>query len=380
MVKYFFILYLLVGCANQKDTNNGDTCKNIVVDISKKEKIEQSYFIDSIKYVKLETRDDILIAKANKVAYFDSLYYILDRNSNAIYIFDEYGNYEFKVDKQGRAPDEYVEIKDFTINRKLNTIDILDLRQRKVVRYDLKDGRYVSMVSLKQFVYSILSMDNSQYLGYLPLLAGTKEFGLTLLDSVTCLQKFLIKYQGVYPSVVSDIGNLYRLGNGYGIFSQTEKMAYHYINDSLIEKYKFNYKDNFTESDFPRYTLNTLPSSDLDKMIIIASYKENKDWIIQNIIRKIDNTSILVLYSKKDDKVTVVDEISDLNHPWMPDIFPEDVEDRIIQTSQVTWESMKKLVAEASQKVPEEFRMMVENALPDDNPVLQILYLKDNDE
>lgn len=164
------------------------------------------------------------------------------------------------------------------------------------------------------------------------------------------------------------------------IFSQTEKVACHYINDSLVMKYKFDYKDYFTEGDFPRHTLNTLPSSDLDKMIIIASYKENKDWIIQTIIRKIDNTSILVLYSKKDDKVTVVDEISDLNHPWMPDIFPEDMEDRIIQTSQVSWVSMKKLVAGASQKMPEEFRIMVENALPDDNPVLQVLYLKNNHE
>lgn len=69
-----------MGCANQKDTDDQDTCTNIVVDLSKKEKIKQSYFIDSIKYVKLETRNDILIAKVNKIAYFDSLYYILDCN------------------------------------------------------------------------------------------------------------------------------------------------------------------------------------------------------------------------------------------------------------------------------------------------------------
>lgn len=115
MEKYLWIFFLLVAC-NHKDTNTvPGTLKTITINIDKKEKVQLSYFIDSIK---LETRADILIAKANKVGYFDRLYYILDRNSNAIYTFDESGNFNFKISRQGRAPEEYVEIDDFTINKK----------------------------------------------------------------------------------------------------------------------------------------------------------------------------------------------------------------------------------------------------------------------
>lgn len=92
--------------------------------------------------------------------------------------------------------------------KKTKTIDVLDLQQRKLIQYDLKNGQFISAYPLRKFIYSILAMDNGQYLGYLPLVSGTKEFGLTLLDSATNLQKELIKYEGLFPSFANNAGNL----------------------------------------------------------------------------------------------------------------------------------------------------------------------------
>lgn len=379
MEKYLWIFFLLVAC-NHKATNTiPGALKTITINIDKKEEVQLSYFIDSIKYIKLETRADILIAKANKVGYFDRLYYILDRNSNAIYTFDELGNFNFKINRQGRAPEEYVEIDDFTINKKTKTIDVLDLQQRKLIQYDLKNGQFISAYPLRKFIYSILAMDNGQYLGYLPLASGTKEFGLTLLDSATNLQKELIKYEGLFPSFANNAGNLYRLDNSYGIYSQTENMVYHYKNNSLEKKYKFDYEGYMTEADFAGYEYNTLAQSRMDKMVTVASFKENKDWIIQNLMKNKDNSPAFMIYSKKDDKVIVVGEIMNFDHPWIVDIYPEESENQIINAITTPWDDMKKVVAN-SKKVNVDFKKVVESAQSDDNPVLQILYLKHTDE
>lgn len=379
MEKYLWIFFLLVAC-NHKATNTiPGALKTITINIDKKEEVELSYFIDSIKYIKLETRADILIAKANKVGYFDRLYYILDRNSNAIYTFDELGNFNFKINRQGRAPEEYVEIDDFTINKKTKTIDVLDLQQRKLIQYDLKNGQFISAYPLRKFIYSILAMDNGQYLGYLPLASGTKEFGLTLLDSATNLQKELIRYEGFFPSFANNAGNLYRLDNSYGIYSQTENMVYHYKNNSLEKKYKFDYEGYMTEADFAGYEYNTLAQSRMDKMVTVASFKENKDWIIQNLMKNKDNSPAFMIYSKKDDKAIVVGEIMNFDHPWIVDIYPEESENQIINAITTPWDDMKKVVAN-SKKVNVDFKKVVESAQSDDNPVLQILYLKHTDE
>lgn len=379
MEKYLWIFFLLVAC-NHKATNTiPGALKTMTINIDKKEEVELSYFIDSIKYIKLETRADILIAKANKVGYFDRLYYILDRNSNAIYTFDELGNFNFKINRQGRAPEEYVEIDDFTINKKTKTIDVLDLQQRKLIQYNLKNGQFISAYPLRKFIYSILAMDNGQYLGYLPLASGTKEFGLTLLDSATNLQKELIKYEGLFPSFANNAGNLYRLDNSYGIYSQTENMVYHYKNNSLEKKYQFDYEGYMTEADFAGYEYNTLAQSRMDKMVTVASFKENKDWIIQNLMKNKDNSPAFMIYSKKDDKVIVVGEIMNFDHPWIVDIYPEESENQIINAITTPWDDMKKVVAN-SKKVNVDFKKVVESAQSDDNPVLQILYLKHTDE
>lgn len=379
MEKYLWIFFLLVAC-NHKATNTiPGALKTITINIDKKEEVQLSYFIDSIKYIKLETRADILIAKANKVGYFDRLYYILDRNSNVIYTFDELGNFNFKINRQGRAPEEYVEIDDFTINEKTKTIDVLDLQQRKLIQYDLKNGQFISAYPLRKFIYSILAMDNGQYLGYLPLASGTKEFGLTLLDSATNPQKELIKYEGLFPSFANNAGNLYRLDNSYGIYSQTENMVYHYKNNSLEKKYKFDYEGYMTEADFAGYKYNTLAQSRMDKMVTVTSFKENKDWIIQNLMKNKDNSPVFMIYSKKDDKAIVIGEIMNFDHPWIVDIYPEESENQIINAITTPWDDMKKVVAN-SKKVNVDFKKVVESAQSDDNPVLQILYLKHTDE
>lgn len=372
---YIFFFFFLVACTGKNATKIPGILKTVNVDIDKKEKIKLSYFVDSIKYIKLETRSDILIAKANKIGYFNHLYYILDRNSNEIYTFDEYGNLNFKINRQGRGSEEYIEISDFTINKRTGTIDILDLQQRKLIQYNLQNGQFISAYPLRQFIYSILAMNNGQYLGYLPLKSGTKDFGLTLLDSATNPQEKLIKYEGVFPSFANNIGNLYRLRDKYGIFSQTENMVYYYENDILNGEYKFNYKGYLTEADFVGYDLKSLTPGRMDKMITIASHKENEDWIIQILMKHKDNSPVLMLYSKKDDKVTVVGEITEFNHPWVIDIFPEDSENQIINTITIPWDDMKEMVAN-SKDVNLEFKQIVEKAKSDDNPLLQILYLK----
>lgn len=71
--------------------------------------VESEFFI-----LPLETTDSCLIGNIENITYANDLYYILDNNS-IIYIFNPEGKFVSKLNKIGRASDEYINIRDFAV-------------------------------------------------------------------------------------------------------------------------------------------------------------------------------------------------------------------------------------------------------------------------
>lgn len=95
--------------------------------------IDFTNLFDSIQIVKLETNKQSLIGVIQKILFEHEKYYILDRNSQSVLIFDSNGRFINKLNKLGKGAGEYVELRDFNVDKNGN---IIILTYHKLITYN----------------------------------------------------------------------------------------------------------------------------------------------------------------------------------------------------------------------------------------------------
>lgn len=93
--------------------------------------------------------------------------YILDDKVNKLFVFDKNGNFKRSISEQGRGRGEYLELADFSIDRKNEVIYLLDEAADNVLKFDLKDYEYFSTIKTERNgyrTYSMLTIGNRAFL------------------------------------------------------------------------------------------------------------------------------------------------------------------------------------------------------------------------
>ncbi|MCC8147061.1 MAG: 6-bladed beta-propeller, partial [Bacteroidales bacterium] len=91
--------------------------------------------------------------------YYQDKYFILDRDQNAIFVFDKDGKFLLSSkDKEGEGPGEYFHLLDFDINYENQTIEIIDVSAYKIRRYTT-DFTFLNEINLPLDVYPISSFE-----------------------------------------------------------------------------------------------------------------------------------------------------------------------------------------------------------------------------
>lgn len=105
-----------------------------------------SDIFDSISFVKLETRDDVLIGRIDKILAVNDKYVILDESlAKAVLVFDEQGKFVNKIGNNGRGPKEYDSPNDIAYDRYRHEIVIRN-NNRKVLMFFKIDGTFVEEI------------------------------------------------------------------------------------------------------------------------------------------------------------------------------------------------------------------------------------------
>lgn len=85
------------------------------------------------KVVILETTQESLITNIDKLLTLNEKYYIMDWKAKSIFVFDKDGKFISRLSREGGAPGEYRELRDFDIDQDGN-LHILDYR--RILVYD----------------------------------------------------------------------------------------------------------------------------------------------------------------------------------------------------------------------------------------------------
>ena len=159
----YVLFVILSGCSNS------DTLQNIPQIKVEVNTVNQSLGETNIihpegehKLLKLETNDECIIGNISDIVFQDNLLYIVDDLSSCILVFNTDGRFEFKIDKRGRARNEYVEMTDVHISN--NNVWVLDNIGCKIVVYDLK-GAFVRSIDISSvWGHHLFVSDNNIFL------------------------------------------------------------------------------------------------------------------------------------------------------------------------------------------------------------------------
>ncbi len=207
--------------------------------------INLSKIANGIKYVKLGTSSKSLICSPFRAIFFDKKIFILDDKTRSLVVFNQYGNPICNIDKTGRGPKEVAYIRDFTIDRINKIIEILDIGNKKLIKFDF-NGK---LISEEKFTDSYLGyyfgkLNNGKYLFFNNNLSPNKSIThniivrnnlLKTVKEMLPIRKELINYRLSLPN------KLVKYDNGYNLTLYLSDTIFHLTDTSVSKRYYVNF-------------------------------------------------------------------------------------------------------------------------------------------
>lgn len=118
--------------------------------------------VDTVIYLPLEMTDNSALSRVQKIWADDSLYFLADFNYSKIVAYTHEGQLKFVLNKRGQGPEEYLEIRNFTVDGgKLYTIDNF---QNKIFIFDKNNGDFIDSKQTNIIASDLVALDNGQFL------------------------------------------------------------------------------------------------------------------------------------------------------------------------------------------------------------------------
>lgn len=369
-----FLLAGLLACSKNGSSGSDQAVIRVEINVQTPEIAVYDRIIDSVRYVKLEASDESLMDRVDKIAFLDSSMYLLDRKTNVVFVFNRSGKFMFKIDRQGAGPEEYVSINDFTINKLLSTVDVLDLHGKKVIRYRTSDGVFVETEPFKQEADYFVAGPEGNYLTF-----GFRN-GFLLTDRATGTVTPVQRFSYSLPLLYENIGYVYKMKDQeVGFFSPADNSIYHLENGIPRRRYEFSYLNCLTPADFPHAGFPNIPENMETDGITWIAHVETPEWIYQGYAVLKNQTAGFFIYYKDERKAYYFTHIDYFPGMILPEVVPLDItEDFLVMTPgsmplDIIRENVK---IYPYQDKCADFIRLLDEMTENDNPLLQIIYPK----
>ena len=158
---YLFIILGVVSCQNNSSSRRDAAKMDVSMDDSNIKDIEVDStefitlkvkdakvikdigeLIEDIQYIPLETNNNSLIGRIDKMIFHNGRFYLLDsRVALSVFIFNEDGSHYRTIKNVGRGPQEYLSLKNMTIDKYNDELVLYDRNDGLLHYYDL-DGNF----------------------------------------------------------------------------------------------------------------------------------------------------------------------------------------------------------------------------------------------
>lgn len=161
MKKLFFVvvqMILVQNCASGPDIQYDN---NLDCDLDSM-KSDMPEYVKNITYLPLESTGDEIFRNIDKMLFRNGLIYIADYRSAKVIAYGMDGKTSFVIDRKGRGPGEYLDIKSFTVDDRF--LYILDNFNRRISLYDCMDGTFVRSSAIDFIAWDMESFGNGEFI------------------------------------------------------------------------------------------------------------------------------------------------------------------------------------------------------------------------
>lgn len=153
------------SCRTSNDTTEETSVIISINSQASEKKLKMSELYSELKYIRLETIPESLIAQISKVIPLDNHLLILDKESSQILLFDLNGKFLRTIGNKGAGVGEFIEIEDMTVDRKGEKVFVLDSSGKQLLIYDIK-GDFIKNVRIDFITHEIEYLENGSLVCY----------------------------------------------------------------------------------------------------------------------------------------------------------------------------------------------------------------------
>jgi hypothetical protein len=328
-VYIFLICFFTVACNDKEKENIRIIPANKVIDATEINDVNFSTIniIDSSYFIHLETTDECLIKKIDKIVFDKNKIFVLDcGGNNKILVFDRHGKFMYTVGKIGQGTGEYRTACDFCLDVQNKMIYIICERSR-IMQYNY-NGDFVKQIKMDFYAENIEYSNKHFY-----FIGNQLDFyNLVITDSeIKIIDKF-------FPN--KDWGDNFRILRHP--LQKTDSIVYYFgfLDDNIygiknISEVFVQYRINFgkTKIGIPTSSVHKYKDDDLSDKIYssrgaIRFWIQNSDYFIcyywdkenfsMNIYNKNTNVSqnyhdknVIDRYIVKEGEVSIFEYLTD---------------------------------------------------------------------
>lgn len=355
-----------------------------VIKIDKTEKtLSDSVFLDDMKTIKLETRDDCALSGIEKISEHAGKYYVKDIRQDKIFIFDDRGKVVKIVDRKGRAQGEYVNLVDFTIDKSQKELLVLAYPQ-KILHFTL-EGQYKSETKLDSYYKEIACDKDFYYLRYETYANHQqKNYSVRCVDKATGKGKDLIPLESERAPFCSLGAGLFDNGQEIYFVRFFDSNVYQLAEGKDLTRYQLDFGDykfseNLLEERFDCAKLSSLAWKK-KMMYALTKLKEGSRYLLFS-----SNLFAYNLYDRKTRQCVHFSTVGShrFNVDWST-YLPVDgsdnkvcmvVESALVNSMEGLLKSQKNLEAEVREKM-KHMLLLYDKQTDNDNPMLLVFTLK----
>lgn len=148
IIRVVIMIFIVVaigfaGCNNTGESGDSGVTSIIIARVDGNVTHEFDSLFRFDRYIVLDTNEESVLGKVNKIYVSDSIMYIMNDNSR-ITIFDSNGGFIRTISHVGHGPGEYVRLNDFDVKDSV----IYCLNDRLIHKYG-PDGKYIGTINLE---------------------------------------------------------------------------------------------------------------------------------------------------------------------------------------------------------------------------------------
>lgn len=232
--------------------------KNGIIEIKVPEQTQDNCnFIRVKKYIPLETTKDFLIGSViDRLDICDHKIYILDRQSNSVFIFSDDGKFKRAIHDVGRGPKQYLQLASMYISEENKNIILYCRQLHRFLYYDL-EGNALGVKNAILWFKDFSMFPSGEYCYYLDKAYDNSEM-LLITDAnkniPTPVKKGIDGMSNINPNV-----NYFTSWSYFKDFQEAKLIMpafkdtlYQFTKDTVFAKYALNYGSHKVPPDYFR--------------------------------------------------------------------------------------------------------------------------------